>query len=100
MSFACCSKGPLTVDLPPAWVDVSEEISANIQRARTKMSELVKVHAKALMPSFGDGKEEQHAIEVLTQEITDLLKRSEKRLKKLSSNAPSEDSNIRKNVQV
>ncbi|XP_010906234.1 tlg2p-like protein a [Elaeis guineensis] len=93
------SKGQLTVGLPPAWVDVSEEISANIQRAQTKMSELVKAHAKALMPSFGDGKEEQHAIEVLTQEITNLLKRSEKRLKKLSSNAPSEDSNIRKNVQ-
>ncbi|XP_038982878.1 syntaxin-41-like [Phoenix dactylifera] len=93
------SKGPLTVGLPPAWVDVSEEISANIQRARTKMSELVKAHAKALMPSFGDGKEVQHAIEILTQEITDLLKRSEKRLKKLSSNSTSEDSNIRKNVQ-
>ncbi|KAG1362760.1 Syntaxin-43 [Cocos nucifera] len=93
------SKGPLTVGLPPAWVDVSEEISANIERAQTKMSELVKAHAKALMPSFGDGKEEQHAIEVLTQEITNLLKRSEKRLKKLSSNASSEDSNIRKNVQ-
>lgn len=86
--------------LPPAWVDVSEEISANVQRARTKMAELVKAHAKALMPSFGDGKEDQHRIESLTQEITDLLKRSEKRLQKLSASGPSEDSNIRKNVQV
>ncbi|KAL9280765.1 Syntaxin-41 [Arabidopsis thaliana] len=61
------SKGAITVGLPPAWVDVSEEISVNIQRARTKMAELGKAHAKALMPSFGDG--------------------------------PSEDSNVRKNVQ-
>ncbi|RYR39302.1 hypothetical protein Ahy_A09g044806 [Arachis hypogaea] len=89
----------VTVGLPPAWVDVSEEISANVQRARTKMAELAKAHAKALMPSFGDGKEEQRAIESLTYEITDLIKRSEKRLQRLSAGGPSEDSNVRKNVQ-
>lgn len=64
------------------------------------MSELVKAYAKGLMPSFEDGKEEQHAMEVLTQEITDFLKRLEKRLKKLSSSSPYEDSNVQKNVQV
>ncbi|KAJ8499783.1 hypothetical protein OPV22_010335 [Ensete ventricosum] len=93
------SRGHLMVGLPPAWVDLSEEISANMQRAQTKISELVKVHEKALMPSFGDGKEDQHTIEVLTQEITDLLKRSEKRLMKLSPSGPSEESNVRRNVQ-
>lgn len=89
----------ITVGLPPAWVDLSEEISANVQRARTKMAELAKAHAKALMPSFGDGEEDQHAIETLTHEITDLIKRSEKRLRRLSATGPSEDSNVRKNVQ-
>lgn len=90
----------MTVGLPPAWVDVSEEISANMQRAKMKMGELAKAHAKALMPSFGDGRDDQRAIEVLTHEITDLLKRSEKRLQKLSMKDSSEDSNVRKNVQV
>lgn len=89
----------ITVGLPPAWVDLSEEISANVQRARQKMAELAKAHAKALMPSFGDGKEDQHAIETLSYEITDLIKRSEKRLRRLSATGPSEDSNVRKNVQ-
>ncbi|KAL7583854.1 syntaxin-43 [Lactuca sativa] len=93
------SAGALTVGLPPAWVDVSDEITANVQRARAKMGELAKAHAKALMPSFGDGKEDQHKIEALTHEITDLLKKSEKRLKRLSAGGTSEDSNIRKNVQ-
>lgn len=93
------SKGALTVGLPPAWVDVSEDIAANVHRARMKMSELVKAHAKALMPSFGDGKEDQRRIEALTQEITDLLKKSEKRLQKLAAAGPSEDVNVRKNVQ-
>ncbi|XVF05984.1 hypothetical protein REPUB_Repub06bG0008900 [Reevesia pubescens] len=93
------SKGAITVGLPPAWVDVSEEIAVNVQHARTKMAELAKAHAKALMPSFGDGKEDQRNIEALTHEITNLLKKSEKRLQKLSAAGPSEDSNIRKNVQ-
>ncbi|CAN6166352.1 unnamed protein product [Urochloa humidicola] len=93
------SRGAATVGLPPAWVDVSEEISANMQRAKMKMGELAKAHAKALMPSFGDGRDDQRAIEVLTHEITDLLKRSEKRLQKLSMKDSSEDSNVRKNVQ-
>ncbi|KAL5565936.1 hypothetical protein UlMin_029100 [Ulmus minor] len=92
-------KGAVTVGLPPAWVDVSEEIAANVQRARVKMAELTKAHAKALMPSFGDGKEDQHLIESLTQEITGLIRKSEKRLQRLAAGGPSEDSNVRKNVQ-
>ncbi|CAA6667794.1 unnamed protein product [Spirodela intermedia] len=93
------NRGAVTVGLPPAWVDISEEISANTQRIRSKMSELFKAHSQALMPSFGDGREHQHAVEVLTQEITDLLKISEKRLQKLSASGSSEDSNVKKNVQ-
>ncbi|GLT56227.1 hypothetical protein SLA2020_292870 [Shorea laevis] len=93
------SSDAYTIGLPPAWVDDSEEIAGNIQRARVKMAELVKAHAKDLMPSFGDGKEDQRAIEVLTREITDLLRKSEKRLQKFSGSGSSEDSNIKKNVQ-
>ncbi|KAL8143020.1 hypothetical protein V2J09_016052 [Rumex salicifolius] len=93
------SRDVWTVGLPPAWVDVSEEITANIQRARMKMTDLAKAHAKALMPSFGDGRDDQHLIEAVTREITDLLRKSEKRLKVLSTSEPSEDSNIRINVQ-
>ncbi|CAN1354965.1 SYP43 [Linum perenne] len=93
------SKGAATVGLPPAWVDISEDIASNVQRARTKMAELAKAHANALMPSFGDGKEDQYTIETLTQEITGHIKRSEMKLRRLSAGGPSEDSNIRKNVQ-
>ncbi|XP_048336307.2 syntaxin-43 isoform X5 [Ziziphus jujuba] len=55
--------------------------------------------SRSLMPSFGDGNEEQHTIEALTREITELLRRSEKRLQKFPANGSSEDSNVRKNVQ-
>lgn len=86
--------------LPPDWVDDSEEVAANIQRARFKMAELVKAHDKVLTPSFGEENEEQHTITTLTHEITDLLRMSEKRLQKFSADESSEDSNVRKNVQV
>ncbi|XP_055813484.1 syntaxin-43-like isoform X2 [Solanum dulcamara] len=88
-----------TVGLHPAWVDVSEEVAASIHQAQVKLSELKKCHAKALTPSFGDGREDQHVIEVLTMEITDILRKSEKRLQKLSASGSCEDSNLRKNVQ-
>jgi syntaxin 16 len=39
-------------------------------------------------------------IEGLTQEITGLIRKSEKKLQRLAAAGPSEDSNIRKNVQV
>ncbi|KAK7337494.1 hypothetical protein VNO77_18071 [Canavalia gladiata] len=94
------SRDAFTVGMPPSWVDDSEEIATNIQRARIKISELTKAHAKALMPSFGDeGKEDQRHIETLTQEITSLLRKSEVRLKRLAAGGSSEDSNVRKNVQ-
>lgn len=64
------------------------------------MGELAKAHEKALMPSFGDGRDDQRKIEALTHEVTNLLKKSEKRLQALSAAGPSEDSNVRKNVQV
>lgn len=81
-------------------MDDSEEVAANIQRARFKMAELVKAHAKVLTPNFRDGNKEQRTIATLSHEITDLLRKSEKILPKFSADESSEDSNIRKNVQV
>lgn len=89
-----------TVGLAPVWVDVSEEVAANINETRVKMAELVKAHAKALTPSFIDGKGDQCRIEALTQEITDLLRKSEKTLQNLSAGGRSEDSTVKRNVQV
>ncbi|KAJ8447798.1 hypothetical protein Cgig2_015161 [Carnegiea gigantea] len=91
--------GAVALGLPPEWVDLSEDVPSNVQRAHAKMAELKKAHAKALMPSFGDGKEDQQRIETLTHEITDLIRRSERKLQRLAAAGPSKDSNVRKNVQ-
>lgn len=92
--------GAVAMSLPPVWVDTSEDISNNMQQARVKMNELVKAHAKALRPTFGDNKAEQQMIEWLTHEITSLLKKCEKSLQQLSTGkGPNEDATLRKNVQ-
>ncbi|CAN8248067.1 unnamed protein product [Cochlearia groenlandica] len=94
------SSDAFTIGLPPVWVDDSEEITFNIQKVRDKMGELAKAHSKALMPTFGDNKGNQRAVEMLTHDITDLLRNSEKRLQRLSTRGgASEESSIRKNVQ-
>ena len=97
-----CSAGSSTLNLPPGWVDISDQVSADMQRARSKMAELAKAHSHALMPSFDDKNKEEHTIELLSQQITKLLKKCEQKLQQLSRpTGPSEqDANIRKNVQV
>lgn len=54
------------------------------------------------MPTFDDSSGQDHTIELLSQEITKLLKKCEQKLQQLSKGTgPSEqDANIRKNVQV
>ncbi|XP_031488910.1 tlg2p-like protein a [Nymphaea colorata] len=91
------SKGAISIGLPPSWVDISEEITIDMQHAKGKFVQLAKAHEGALFDVFNNN--HQHVIEALTQEITQLLKRSERNLQKLSAHGHSEDSNVRKNVQ-
>lgn len=92
------------VGLPPAWVDISDEVAADIERIRKKMAELSEIHAKVfLTTSFDDVNSDEHAVEIVTQEISRLFRKGEQKLKKLSDNSMGDsetDAKIRKNVQV
>ena len=92
----------LSATPPPAWVDFSEEATADIQRIRQKMNELGSAHSKALLPNFDDMASDDHVVEVVTQEITRLFKRCESRLQKLGGPgaAAKDDERVVKNVQV
>lgn len=87
--------------LPPVWVDLSEKVKEEMQRARSKMGELAKAQARALLPNFDTSKNtHEENIELLTQEITRILKRCEKFLQRLTQDLrPDENSSICKNVQ-
>ena len=92
----------LSASLPPAWVDFSEEASADIARIKEKMKELSAAHSKALLPNFDDmATGDDHVVEVVTQEITRLVKRCEARLQKLGApgKLSQEDDRVVKNVQ-
>ncbi|XP_033117503.1 syntaxin-16-like, partial [Anneissia japonica] len=57
--------------LPPEWVDSVEEIQYDISRIQHKMKELAMVHDKHLnRPTLDDTMDEEHSIEIMTQEIT------------------------------
>eukprot|EP00899_Mesostigma_viride_P016702 jgi/Mesvir1/25032/Mv16971-RA.1 len=90
--------------LPPAWVDVSDSISAEIATVRTKMEELSKEHEQALRPVFDDdaGAARHVDVEVLAQDITRRLKRCDAKLRTLGSFATNttDDERVLKNVQT
>lgn len=59
--------------LPPRWVDMQDEVSDLLTDIAQKSARLDKLHQKHVLPGFGDEdarKEEERAIERLTQEIT------------------------------
>lgn len=90
----------VAVSVPPAWVQVSDEVTATMARIKERMAELAGLHARALLPNFDEFSGEDAKVEVLTQEITRLFKRCEKNLTALSgSKAPDAgDAKVRQNA--
>ena len=90
--------------IPPAWVEMSEEVTHMMGVVRTKMAELGRAHGRAMLVSFDDSSSDEHAVEVLTQDISRLFRKCEgvvKRLGKAGGEGQSDgDAKARKNVQV
>ncbi|XP_012583596.1 PREDICTED: syntaxin-16 [Condylura cristata] len=56
---------------PPKWVDGVDEIQYDVGRIKQKMKELASLHDQHLnRPTLDDSSEQEHAIEITTQEIT------------------------------
>jgi len=97
----------LSASLPPAWVDFSDEAQGDIVLIKEKMKELAAAHSKALLPNFDDAatEGEDRVVEVLTQDITRLVKRCEGRLLRRgdggggASKRGKQDDRVVKNVQ-
>uniref|UniRef100_F7DNQ3 Syntaxin-16 n=1 Tax=Monodelphis domestica TaxID=13616 RepID=F7DNQ3_MONDO len=78
----------VTKRLPPKWVDGVDEIQYDIGRIKQKMKELASLHDKHLnRPTLDDSSEEEHAIEITTQEITQLFHRCQRAVQSLQSRA-------------
>uniref|UniRef100_A0A8C8ILT3 Syntaxin-16 n=1 Tax=Oncorhynchus tshawytscha TaxID=74940 RepID=A0A8C8ILT3_ONCTS len=76
----------VTKRLPPKWVDGVDEIQYEITRVRQKMKELAALHDKHMnRPTLDDSSEEEHAIEITTQEITQMFHRCQRAVRGLQS---------------
>ncbi|KAF9268884.1 t-SNARE [Marasmius fiardii PR-910] len=58
------------VDLPPKWVDISEQVHLVLADTQTKIAQLEKLHAKHVLPGFTDRSREEQEIEAMTTDIT------------------------------
>ncbi|OCT60262.1 syntaxin 16 S homeolog isoform X1 [Xenopus laevis] len=76
----------VTKRLPPKWVDGVEEIQYEVTRIKQKMKDLASVHDKHMnRPTLDDSTEEEHAIEIATQEITQMFHRCQRSVQSLQS---------------
>ena len=60
------SVAQIAANVPPAWVDVQEEVARYMEQIRLKMSQLSKAHKKAALPTFDDMDSKDNDVEVLT----------------------------------
>ncbi|KAM6454967.1 syntaxin-16 isoform 3-T3 [Liasis olivaceus] len=80
----------VTKRLPPKWIDGIEEIQYEISRIKQKMKEIASLHDKHLnRPTLDDSTEEEHAIEITTQEITQLFHRCQRAVQGLHNKSRS-----------
>lgn len=72
--------------LPPEWVDIVDDIRVALDGIEGSLATLSRLHAQRLKVSFGDSviAEQEREIEILTEEITRLLKQCERNIKKIA----------------
>ncbi|XP_062596505.1 syntaxin-16-like [Saccostrea cucullata] len=72
--------------LPPEWVDGVEEVQFEMSRIKQKMKELATLHDKHLnRPTLDDSIQEEHTIEIMTGEITQMFTRCQRLVQQISS---------------
>ncbi|KIK99339.1 hypothetical protein PAXRUDRAFT_822896 [Paxillus rubicundulus Ve08.2h10] len=75
----------LDAELPPKWVDLSEQVEEILTGVQVKMSALEKLHAKHALPGFADRSAEERDIEAATTEITRDFRRCHTLIQRIGS---------------
>ncbi|KAJ7462326.1 syntaxin-like t-SNARE protein TLG2 [Mycena galericulata] len=60
----------IDLDLPPKWVDISDQVQDILTDTQAKIAALEKLHAKHVLPGFTDRSMEEREIEAITTDIT------------------------------
>jgi len=96
----------LTHSFPPQWVNIVDSIQADVNLIQDKLTDLHNLHDNRLKVTFGeDEKEKEKEIDILTHEITRLIKQSDNNIKRIATvgndpgtNLPKEERVVRLNV--
>lgn len=71
--------------LPPAWLDISDQIDSVLEEIDEKVTKLGVLHKKNALPGFDDRADEEKQIEQLTYEITSDLHQCQSLIKRFES---------------
>ncbi|CBQ71443.1 related to TLG2-member of the syntaxin family of t-SNAREs [Sporisorium reilianum SRZ2] len=72
-------------ELPPKWMDVSDQVDALLAAIRPRMEQLARMHERHLRPGFADKSAEERHIEALVLDITKDLRRCSRLVAGLAS---------------
>ncbi|GAB1607315.1 syntaxin-16-like [Argonauta hians] len=76
--------------LPPVWVDGVEEVQYEISRIKQKMKELTVLQMRHLnLPTMDDSIDEEHVIQIQTQEITQIFTHCQNLIHQISRRSKS-----------
>lgn len=87
--------------LPPSYVEFRNDVRRDMQSIKDRMAELRSLHNRASLSKFDDGRDDEIAVEVATQQITKLFRKCEGRLHSFAQGLPSTsaDGKVQRNVQ-
>ncbi|KIK40970.1 hypothetical protein CY34DRAFT_806636 [Suillus luteus UH-Slu-Lm8-n1] len=72
-------------ELPPKWVDLSEQVQEILGGTQAKIVALEKLHAKHVLPGFADRSAEEREIEAATTEITKDFRRCQTLIQRITT---------------
>ncbi|PWN32575.1 t-SNARE [Meira miltonrushii] len=78
-----------STQLPPKWVDISDEVDAILASIKPKMAQLDRLHAKHILPGFADRSGEEREIERETTEITKQFRKCSKLISGMAQHTQS-----------
>jgi len=73
------------LSVPPDWMARVADVQYELSKIKSKLGDLAEQHKKHLLPGFDDRLDEEHAIEILTGEITKLCHQSQVKIKQIGS---------------
>ncbi|TDL26256.1 t-SNARE [Rickenella mellea] len=75
----------LDVQLPPKWVDLSDQVEDILASTQAKIAVLEKLHAKHVLPGFTDRSAEEREIESMTTNITRDFRKCQSLIQEISA---------------